>query len=122
MLLKQPRPDAALDRVYGFHVQAGTLDELLASLAPEKLRDGVESGAAAMMLRPPSHSGSLTRSTTSSDNKLPHDAKFRPPAFVKPSRTETADDFRSTEIEDAVFGDLETQWNEPGEGIELLMS
>lgn len=53
VLLKRPRPGTALDRVYGYHVQAGTLDELLASLAAEKLAadnatDDLK-GAAAML-------------------------------------------------------------------------
>ena len=37
VLLKRPRPGTALDRVYGYRVQAGTLDELLASIAGEKV-------------------------------------------------------------------------------------
>ncbi|MCS7466641.1 tetratricopeptide repeat protein [Stieleria sp. ICT_E10.1] len=32
VLLRRPRPGTALDRVYGFHVQNGTLDEFIASL------------------------------------------------------------------------------------------
>jgi len=49
VLLKRPRPGTALDRVYGFHVQAGTLDELLSGLAPEKLAAATDPGAAAML-------------------------------------------------------------------------
>ncbi|WP_197455823.1 tetratricopeptide repeat protein [Stieleria neptunia] len=32
MLLRRPRPGTALDRVYGFHVQNGSLDDFIASL------------------------------------------------------------------------------------------
>lgn len=48
--------------------------------------------------------------------------KYRVSQIVKPSEVAVADDSRTTKIEDAVFGDEDTQWNEPADGIELLFS
>ena len=48
VLLRRPRPGTALDRVYSYHVQAGTLDEWIASLETDK-GDGAEPGSRAML-------------------------------------------------------------------------
>jgi len=48
VLLRRPRPGTALDRVYGYHVQAGTLDQWIASLAADADAGG-EPGARAML-------------------------------------------------------------------------
>ena len=39
VLMRRPRPGTALDRVYGFHVQNGSLDELIGSLEAAKGSD-----------------------------------------------------------------------------------
>ena len=49
LLRKQPRPGTALDRVYAFHVEQGTLDEFAASLKDEA-SSGDADGSAAMLL------------------------------------------------------------------------
>ncbi len=48
VLLRRPRPGTALDRVYGYHVQAGTLDEWIASLETDANARS-EPGARAML-------------------------------------------------------------------------
>ncbi len=42
--MKRPRPGTALDRVYGFHIQAGTLDELIADLTKQASEDDGSAG------------------------------------------------------------------------------
>ena len=49
LLRKQPRPGTALDRVYAFHVEQGTLDEFTSSLTDEA-SSGDADGAASMLL------------------------------------------------------------------------
>src|SRR6056297_679402 len=49
VLLRRPRPGTALDRVYGYHVQAGTLDQLIEDLEPGDGDSGNEAGARAML-------------------------------------------------------------------------
>ncbi len=49
VLLRRPRPGTALDRVYGYHVQAGTLDQLIEDLEPGDGNAGNEAGARAML-------------------------------------------------------------------------
>ena len=49
VLLRRPRPGTALDRVYGYHVQAGTLDQLIEDLEPDDGNSGSEAGARAML-------------------------------------------------------------------------
>ncbi len=48
VLLRRPRPGTALDRVYGHHIQAGTLDDLVDRLESESNDD--RSGAKSMLL------------------------------------------------------------------------
>lgn len=49
VLLRRPRPGTALDRVYGYHVQAGTLDQLIEDLESDDAEAGGEAGARAML-------------------------------------------------------------------------
>lgn len=49
VLLRRPRPGTALDRVYGYHIQAGTLDQLFDQLR-ERASAGGDDAAAHWML------------------------------------------------------------------------
>ena len=49
VLLRRPRPGTALDHVYGYHVQAGTLDDLIDELRPDGGRAGGDAGGRAML-------------------------------------------------------------------------
>ncbi len=46
---------------------------------------------------------------------------YRPSAIVKPTSTDRVAGTSESEIQDAVFGDLDTRWNEPADAIELLL-
>ncbi|TWU06369.1 DUF1583 domain-containing protein [Stieleria varia] len=50
VLLRRPVPGTALDRVYGYHVQAGTLDATLEKLKTDIESGGDDAGAKAMLL------------------------------------------------------------------------
>jgi tetratricopeptide (TPR) repeat protein len=50
VLLRRPSPGTALDRVYGYHVQAGTLDQLMTGLETEAQKGGDDAGARFMLL------------------------------------------------------------------------
>lgn len=50
VLLRRPSPGTALDRVYGYHIQAGTLDQLMSDLKTEADQDGEDAGARYMLL------------------------------------------------------------------------
>ncbi len=50
VLLRRPRPGTALDRVYGYHIQAGSLDQLMQDLESDDER-GDEAPGAREMLR-----------------------------------------------------------------------
>lgn len=50
VLLRRPAPGTALDRVYGYHVQAGSLDATLDGLKSDVDEGGDDAGAKAMLL------------------------------------------------------------------------
>ena len=50
VLKRRPSPGTALDRVYAHHVQAGTLDQLIADLDSDGLKGGDQAGASFMVL------------------------------------------------------------------------
>src|SRR6056297_3432668 len=50
VLLRRPAPGTALDRVYGYHVQAGSLDATLDQLKSDVAQGGDDAGAKAMLL------------------------------------------------------------------------
>ncbi len=50
ILRQRPAPGTALDRLYGYHVQAGTLNQLLEQLANEKITDEEKSGKRFLLL------------------------------------------------------------------------
>lgn len=50
VLMRRPGPGTALDRVYAFHVQAGTLDQLMMDLRTQGQQGGEQAGACYMLL------------------------------------------------------------------------
>jgi len=50
VLMRRPAPGTALDRVYGYHVQSGTLDEILEQLGSDIESGAEDAGAKAMLL------------------------------------------------------------------------
>ncbi len=50
VLLRRPAPGTALDRVYGYHIQAGSLDDLFDGLQRDVEKGGEDAGAKAMLL------------------------------------------------------------------------